>query len=158
MAGSRFGPTETPSGFSSGHTVDARAARNTILLDQGAALAPAFLAYLLGIHVRTAVRWVRNAGRDWAGHVEGRDVAIVVDVLAGDGGNNPAASVLRASSPTQGTRPRGRRPRLRDRPSTASHEGRGAGGGATWSGTRVLGRVPIPVRGFARSSRPPAVP
>ncbi len=50
----------------------AREARNTVLLDLGAELAPAFLADLLGMHVGTAVRWVRNAGGDWAGYVAAR--------------------------------------------------------------------------------------
>ena len=52
--------------------IDAREARNAILLDLGAELAPAFLADLLGMHMSTAVRWVRNAGGDWAGYVAAR--------------------------------------------------------------------------------------
>lgn len=52
--------------------IDAREARNTVLLDLAAELAPAILADLLGMHVTTAVRWMRNAGGDWAGYVGAR--------------------------------------------------------------------------------------
>ena len=47
------------------HGIGAREARNTVLLDLAAELAPAFLSELLGMHVNTAVRWGRNAGGDW---------------------------------------------------------------------------------------------
>lgn len=52
--------------------IDAREARNSLLLDLGAELAPAFLADLLGMHPNTAVRWVRAAGGDWAGYAAAR--------------------------------------------------------------------------------------
>ncbi len=52
--------------------IGAREARNTVLLDLAAELAPAFLSELLGMHVNTAVRWGRNAGGDWAGYAAAR--------------------------------------------------------------------------------------
>ncbi len=44
--------------------ISEREARNTVLLDLAAELAPAFLADLLGMHMTMAVRWMRNAGGD----------------------------------------------------------------------------------------------
>ncbi|MDQ1444684.1 MAG: hypothetical protein QOI20_1148 [Acidimicrobiaceae bacterium] len=52
--------------------IDARTARNTVLLDLAAELAPAFLADLLGMQTTTAVRWVRRAGGDWAAYAAAR--------------------------------------------------------------------------------------
>jgi hypothetical protein len=54
------------------HGISARPARNGALIAPAADLPAAIIADLLGMHINTAVRWVRYAGRDWADHLAAR--------------------------------------------------------------------------------------
>jgi hypothetical protein len=49
--------------------ISARPARNGALMALAADLPAAIIADLLGMHVNTAIRWVRYAGRDWADYL-----------------------------------------------------------------------------------------
>lgn len=48
--------------------IDARAARNSLMLDFASELPPVVLADLLGLHTNTAVRWVQAAQGDWTAY------------------------------------------------------------------------------------------
>lgn len=48
--------------------IDARAARNSLMLDLASELPPVVLADLLGVHPNTAVRWVQAAQGDWTAY------------------------------------------------------------------------------------------
>lgn len=50
----------------------ARPARNGALMALAADLPAAIIADLLGMHINTAIRWVRYAGRDWADYLAAR--------------------------------------------------------------------------------------
>ena len=52
--------------------IDARAARNTLLLDLGSELAPVILADLFGMRPGTAVRWAKAGGGPWARYAAAR--------------------------------------------------------------------------------------
>lgn len=49
-----------------------RTARNSALISLAADLPAPILADLLGLHINTAVRWVRRSKRDWASYLEAR--------------------------------------------------------------------------------------
>lgn len=49
-----------------------RTARNSALISLAADLPAPVLADLLGLHINTAVRWVRRSKRDWAAYIEAR--------------------------------------------------------------------------------------
>ncbi len=53
-----------------------RMARNSALISLAADLPAPILADLLGLHINTAVRWVRRSKRDWASYVEARAEAV----------------------------------------------------------------------------------
>jgi hypothetical protein len=48
------------------HGIQARTGRSAALISLAADLPAAVLADLLGLHINTAVRWVKRARRDWA--------------------------------------------------------------------------------------------
>lgn len=48
--------------------IEARASRNSLMLDFASELPPVVLADLLGIHTNTAVRWVQAAQGDWTAY------------------------------------------------------------------------------------------
>ena len=54
------------------HGISARPARNGALMALAADLPAAIIADLLGMHINTAIRWVRYAGRDWAEYLAAR--------------------------------------------------------------------------------------
>jgi len=54
------------------HGIHARIARSAALVNLAADLPAAVLADLLGLHVNTAVRWVKRARRDWASYLAAR--------------------------------------------------------------------------------------
>ncbi len=54
------------------HGISARPARNGALMALAADLPAAIIADLLGMHINTAIRWVRYAGRDWADYLAAR--------------------------------------------------------------------------------------
>ena len=54
------------------HGISARPARNGALMALAADLPAAIIADLLGMHITTAIRWVRYAGRDWAEYLAAR--------------------------------------------------------------------------------------
>jgi hypothetical protein len=51
------------------HGISARPARNGALMALAADLPAAIIADLLGMHINTAIRWVKYAGRDWADYL-----------------------------------------------------------------------------------------
>lgn len=53
-----------------------RSARNGALISLAADLPAPILADLLGLHINTAVRWVRRSKRDWTSYVETRADAV----------------------------------------------------------------------------------
>lgn len=57
-----------------------RTARNSALISLAADLPAPILADLLGLHINTAVRWVRRSKRDWANYVEARAEAASPDL------------------------------------------------------------------------------
>jgi hypothetical protein len=65
------------------HDINVRIARNGALAALAADL-PAVLADLLGMHINTAIRWVRYAGRDWADYLPAR--AAEQDKKSGEAG------------------------------------------------------------------------
>jgi hypothetical protein len=50
--------------------------RSAALIDLAADLPAAVLADLLGVHINTAVRWVRRSKRDWASYLAARGEAL----------------------------------------------------------------------------------
>jgi hypothetical protein len=54
------------------HGIQARTARSAALINLAADLPAAILADLLGLHINTAVRWVKRAKRDWASYLAAR--------------------------------------------------------------------------------------
>jgi hypothetical protein len=52
--------------------IHTRTARNSALISLAADLPAPVLADLLGLHINTAVRWVRRSKRDWATYLEAR--------------------------------------------------------------------------------------
>jgi hypothetical protein len=54
------------------HGIQARTARSAALINLAADLPAAVLADLLGLHINTAVRWVKRARRDWASYLAAR--------------------------------------------------------------------------------------
>jgi hypothetical protein len=54
------------------HGIQARIARSAALINLAADLPAAVLADLLGLHINTAVRWVKRARRDWASYLDAR--------------------------------------------------------------------------------------
>jgi hypothetical protein len=54
------------------HGIQARIARSAMLINLAADLPAAVLADLLGLHLNTAVRWVKRARRDWADYLAAR--------------------------------------------------------------------------------------
>ena len=56
------------------HGINVRIARNGALAALAADLPAAVLADLLGMHVHTAVRWVKYVGRDWADYIAARAI------------------------------------------------------------------------------------
>ena len=63
------------------HGIHARTSRNGALISLAADLPAPVLADLLGLHVNTAVRWVRRSRRDWAAYVEARADALSATVI-----------------------------------------------------------------------------
>jgi hypothetical protein len=61
-------------------------ARNGARMALAADLPAAIIADLLGMHVNTAIRWVRYAGRDWADYLAAR--AAEQDRKSGEAGNS----------------------------------------------------------------------
>jgi hypothetical protein len=59
-----------------GAGIRTRTARNSALISLAADLPAPILADLLGLHINTAVRWVRRSKRDWASYVEARAEAV----------------------------------------------------------------------------------
>ena len=66
------------------HGISARPARNGALMALAADLPAAIIADLLGMHINTAIRWVRYAGRDWADYLAAR--AAEQDKKSGEAG------------------------------------------------------------------------
>ena len=58
------------------HGIQARIGRSAALINLAADLPAAVLADLLGLHINTAVRWVKRASRDWASYLAARAEAI----------------------------------------------------------------------------------
>ena len=58
------------------HGIQARTGRSAALINLAADLPAAVLADLLGLHINTAVRWVKRARRDWASYLAARAEAI----------------------------------------------------------------------------------
>ena len=56
------------------HGINVRIARNGALAALAADLPAAVLADLLGMHINTAVRWVKYVGRDWADYIAARAI------------------------------------------------------------------------------------
>jgi len=56
------------------HDINVRIARNGALAALAADLPAAVLADLLGMHINTAVRWVKYVGRDWADYIAARAI------------------------------------------------------------------------------------
>jgi hypothetical protein len=54
-------------------------------------LPAAIIADLLGMHINTAIRWVRYAGRDWADYLATR--AAEQDKKSGEDGNGTRAGI-----------------------------------------------------------------
>jgi len=54
------------------HGIQPRIARSAALINLGADLPAAVLADLLGLHINTAVRWVKRARRDWTSYLAAR--------------------------------------------------------------------------------------
>ena len=54
------------------YDINVRIARNGALAALAADLPAAVLADLLGMHINTAVRWVKYVGRDWADYIAAR--------------------------------------------------------------------------------------
>ncbi|MFI0448492.1 hypothetical protein [Actinomadura sp. 6N118] len=54
------------------HGIDTRAARNTAVLTLASDLPAPILSKVLGVHINTAVDWVRYASRDWAHYLAAR--------------------------------------------------------------------------------------
>jgi len=54
------------------HGIQARTGRSAALINLAADLPAAVLADLLGLHINTAVRWVKRARRDWASYLAAR--------------------------------------------------------------------------------------
>ncbi|MFF0524405.1 hypothetical protein ACFYTC_37415 [Actinomadura nitritigenes] len=54
------------------HGIDIRAARNTAVLALASDLPAPILSKILGVHINTAVDWVRYAGRDWSSYLTAR--------------------------------------------------------------------------------------
>jgi hypothetical protein len=52
--------------------IQARIARSAALINLAADLPAAILADLLGLHINTAVRWVKRARQDWASYLAAR--------------------------------------------------------------------------------------
>jgi hypothetical protein len=59
-----------------GAGIRTRTARNSALISLAADLPAPILADLLGLHINTAVRWVRRSKRDWAAYIEARAEAV----------------------------------------------------------------------------------
>ena len=66
------------------HGISARPARNGALMALAADLPAAIIADLLGMHINTAIRWLRFAGRDWADYLAAR--AAEQDKKSGEAG------------------------------------------------------------------------
>ena len=62
------------------HGIQARTSRSAALVDLATDLPAPVLADLLGMHVNTAVRWVRHAKRDWASYLAARAESPAGDV------------------------------------------------------------------------------
>jgi hypothetical protein len=73
------------------HGIQARTSRGAALINLATDLPAPVLADLLGMHVNTAVRWVRHAKRDWASYLAAR-------------AENPAGAVLGEPPVTDGQR------------------------------------------------------
>jgi hypothetical protein len=56
------------------HDINVRIARNGALAALAADLPAAVLADLLGMHINTAIRWVKYVGRDWADYIAARAI------------------------------------------------------------------------------------
>jgi len=54
------------------HGIQARIGRSAALINLATDLPAAVLADLLGLHINTAVRWVKRARRDWASYLAAR--------------------------------------------------------------------------------------
>ena len=54
------------------HGIQARTGRSAALINLAADLPAAILADLLGLHINTAVRWVKRARRDWSSYLAAR--------------------------------------------------------------------------------------
>jgi len=52
--------------------IDARHGRHAALVDLAAALPPAVLAALLGVHITTAIDWSHRAQQDWSSYLAAR--------------------------------------------------------------------------------------
>ena len=66
------------------YDINVRIARNGALAALAADLPAAVLADLLGMHINTAIRWVRYAGRDWPDYLAAR--AAEQDKKSGEAG------------------------------------------------------------------------
>ena len=80
------------------HGISARPTRNGALMALAADLPAAIIADLLGMHINTAIRWVRYAGRDWAAYLAAR--AAQQDKKSGDAGNSAGNIRLSTSIPS----------------------------------------------------------
>ena len=56
------------------HGVDVRAAKNTAVMALAADLPASVLSQIIGVHINTAVDWVRLAKRDWTDFIAERAV------------------------------------------------------------------------------------
>ncbi|GGZ45599.1 hypothetical protein GCM10010301_17300 [Streptomyces plicatus] len=71
LAGKAIGATPLARRLAT-HGIGVRAAKNTAVLSLAADLPAPVLSQILGVHINTAVYWVKYVKRDWASYVESR--------------------------------------------------------------------------------------
>lgn len=73
-----------------------RTARNSALISLAGDLPAPILADLLGLHINTAVRWVRRSKRDWASYIEARAESLVDDLHSAGPSSSAVTSAVTA--------------------------------------------------------------
>lgn len=71
LAGKAIGATPLAQRLTN-HGIGVRAAKNTAVLSLASDLPAPVLSQILGVHINTAVHWVKYVKRDWASYVESR--------------------------------------------------------------------------------------
>ncbi len=71
LAGKAIGATPLARRLAT-HGIGVRAAKNTAVLSLASDLPAPVLSQILGVHINTAVHWVKYVKRDWASYVESR--------------------------------------------------------------------------------------